>query len=318
MKFMHVSIDSNFVLNKDTFKVPYLSNHSYGEHEFNLGDALYLAKVYEKDEKETCMWLERYDYFYKYIKNFESTREYINGTKFYFDVDFERDRIYVIDTIDDLIKFIVNYSYFGQQLDKPIDDEDKMLEIMRKKFVIDKFIFDLSKEDQNRMNSSNITQAIKRRNLRNLPLIEIKKNQVVIPKKGIGFEFLVDILRTKEYYSNYIGNTSYENISTTVHSIKYSKLSKEGYNGVYYTSNLIKFKPHEEIKESLEFYEKNNLELDKDYNRFKLIYQKPDLSKLPNFIPLCSEEDRLHIIEEFEKYIQWLCTDTLMLWKWIW
>jgi hypothetical protein len=318
MKFIHVSTEPNFILNKDTFKVPYLSNHSYGWHNFNLDNALYLASVYKKDNEDTCMWLERNDYFYKYVKDYKSIRDYANGTKFYFDVEFEKDKIYVIDTIDDLIKFIVNYSYFGQQLDKPIDDEDKMLDIMRKKFVIDNFIFNLSKDDQKRINGSNIPAAIKSRDLRNLPLVEIKKNQVVIPKKGIGFEFLVDVLRTKEYYTNYIGNTSYENISTTIHSIKYSKLVKEGYNGVYYTSNLVKFKTHEEIINSLEYYEKNNLVFDKDYDQFELVYQKPDLSKLPNFIPLCSEEDRLNIIKDFEEYIQWLCTDTLMLWKWIW
>lgn len=315
---MHVSIEPNFILNKDTFKVPYISNHSYGEHNFNLGNALYLARVYEKDGNETSMWLERYDYFYKYIKDFEPNHKYLNGNKFYFDVDFNKDKIYVIDTIDDYINFIVKYSYYSQQLDNYIDDEDKILNIMRKKDVLDKFIFNLDNNNKKRMNSNNVTQAIKNRNLRNLPFIKIKNNSVIIPKKGITFEFLVDVLRTKEYYTNYIGNTSYKDISTTIHSIKYSKLVKEGYNGVYYTSNLVKFKSHEDIKKSLEYYEANNLIFDKDYDKFKLIYEKPDLLKLPNFIPLCSEEDRLHIIKDFEYYIQWLCTDTLILWKWLW
>ena len=318
MKFMHISSELDFDLNKDTFKVPYLSNHSYGWHCFNLNNALYLANVYKKDNKDTCMWLERDDYFYKYVKDFKTNLVYQNGKKFYFDVDFEKDKIYVIDTTNDLIKFIINYSYFVQELDKPIDNEAKMLDIMRKNFVIDKFIFDLDENNKKRINSNNVTQAIKRRNLRNLPFITIKKNKVVIPKKGITFEFLVDVLRTKEYYTTYIGNTSYENIGTCIQSIKYTKLVKEGYSGIYYSSNLVKFKSHEEIKKSLEYYEKNNLVLDKDYDQFNLIYEAPDLSNLPNFIPLCSEKDRLNIIKDFQEYIQWLSTDTLMLWKWIW
>jgi hypothetical protein len=290
MQFMHISTNNNFNLTKDTFVKPQLhKNGAYSQHSFNIDGALYLSKV---NNTESSLWLK---YIETELKNNEYTdinyyNKMLNGKKYYFNVDFNKDKIYLIDSVDKLTKLFINYGNFQQyisDLSYSTKEQNTLINILKNNDVLDNFIFNLDNNYKYILNNKHITSVMKSRNVRNMPFITIKNKQVVIPKKGITFTFLVDLLRTKNYYNKIINKLKEQKISiiTTLVSLDFKKLAFDGYNGLYYSTNLI------------------NKEIE-------LI--------LPKFISYCSKEDLYTIEKQIKSYIHWLGSDTLIIWNWIW
>jgi len=61
-----------------------------------------------------------------------------------------------------------------------------------------------------------------------------------IDKKKTHFEFIIDIIRTKEFNEKIIGDISEIGTKTVLETIDYNKLLNDGYNGLYYSDNLVR------------------------------------------------------------------------------
>ena len=294
-------------------------------HNFNLENALYLSKV-DYDNPDSSMWLR----LCKHLKNHTDYSEqnsmipdkWLSGTKTFLDLDFDKHRIYVVDTPDDLKQLFVKYGKYKQMPKWEIGystNETRYLnelrfEKVKELRVLNQFIDSLDPEylvqlrNPDTKTANKFGKLIASRNTRNMPLVCVKNQQVVIPRKGITCEFLVDLLRSQQKWESIVGDPSDLKISTKLLTIDFKKIAKDGYTGIYYTTNLVKFnslvdedmtgKPHQEYVDCCNFI------------------TQPDIGNLPDFMEFCSEEDKKAIKDDIEYYIQWLGSDTLILWTW--
>jgi hypothetical protein len=81
-------------------------------HDFNLWGGFYLAKADEDDES---MWYKTRKILEKrgYEKE-DGPDPWLTGTRHYFDVEFEKHSIYVVDSVEDLITFFSKYGRYDQ------------------------------------------------------------------------------------------------------------------------------------------------------------------------------------------------------------
>lgn len=111
MKFLHISSDS--LVTKESFKPPSIHKQGCTEmHSFNLFGGLYLSKV---DDDNESMWLKHR------VDIMTSSGEpdlWVVGRKQYFDIDLIKDKIYLVDTHNDLITFFSRYGCFNQYIDR--------------------------------------------------------------------------------------------------------------------------------------------------------------------------------------------------------
>ena len=346
MKFIHVTKDHKKVFSKKKFRKP--SIHKDGglyQHNFNMDGAFYLSKA---DEDDSSMWLKYRELLQKYpappfkrynrktktyelVENKDGNKDddkdddkedpWINGKKVFFDVDFVKHNIYVVDTPDDLRNFFVKYGYFHQRVMYNHDlysynqDMHEIDEIRFKKLkylmILNNFIDNLSNFDKDRMNDIEKIDYVKTiRNIRNMPHVEFKKKNVVVPKKGITFEFLVDLMRTKESFEKIIGDPSTLKISTYLRSINFPQMVKDGYNGLYYSTNLVKFVSQESLDK---IYDGDN----PHYNFGAKFIVRPDIGEMPEVMYFCNKKDMVEAKDAIEEYIRWIGSDTMILWKWI-
>lgn len=333
---MHVSKDHNRVFKRKKFHEPAI--HKSGglyQHDFNMDGALYLSKVDDDDEKSS-MWLrfrkllEKYPQppYKRYNRKTKTTEEisdpdadkpdpWLNGKIHYFDVDFNAHHIYVVDTPEDLKNLFIKYGYFHQRVKyRPGTHEinEIRFKYMRKLLILNEFLDKLGESDKNRMKDTKIDIVKTNRNTRNMPLVQIRKKAIVVPKKGITFEFLVDLVRTKESFEKIIGDPSDLEIWTYLRAINFPLMVKDGYNGLYYSTNIVKFANDEQLAK---IYDEDT-DPKNELRHWQKLLQQPDIGEMPNFLPFCSKEDMDDSKKTIEQYIQWIGSDTLILWKWIW
>jgi hypothetical protein len=330
MRFLHVSKDDT-VLNKDSFCKPKIHRRGgWSTHDFNMDNALYLSQAYEdgnSDWLSFCKWSQKPRPFVsktdskgKFVQLPNTDDEY-NDTDnkwvssknhFFFDVDFDRHKIYVIDSVDQLKDFFIKYSVFHQRpihyypndhYYSKIPNIDNRYKFYKMIQVLIDFITNLSPAHRALLDNVSVVNHVKAiRNRRNMSLIKLKKNVVPIPKKGITFEFLIDVVRTIEYYDNIVGDTSEIYTRTSIRGIDFPKLVKEGYNGIYYSRNI--------IKQNSEPYDSNIPHCDN-------YVAKIDIGEFPDVIGDTTIEDTRQMKYDIENYIRWLGSDTMILWNWI-
>jgi hypothetical protein len=175
---------------------------------------------------------------------------------------------------------------------------------MMNKILID-YLEHLSPADRAMLDNIAIVNSVKNnRNLRNLSLVKVHDDKIIIDKKKPHFEFLIDIVRTIEYNDKIVGDSSDIAYKTVLDMIDYTKLLNDGYNGLYYSDKLIKVnsKMDEEDLTS---------EIDSKY------VDKIDIVDFPDVLGDTSIEDRIEMKANIEESIQWLGSDTLLVWKWI-
>jgi hypothetical protein len=329
MKFLHVSKDTTMDRNK--FIVPPI--HKKGglfQHDFNMDSALYLSKATDTGDS---MWLnyrrilqnnpspprrirdrKTKKISYNIEKDINDSDKWLSGHKHYFDVDFEKHHIYVISNVEQLRDFYVNYGVFKQRIKWTNDNQEKndkiRLKYSIKNKIIDNFIDNLDCKYKIMMNDNNkVSNVTNIRNIRNMPFVKISKNSVVIPKKGISFEFLIDVYRTKAYFDNIIGDPSDLNdkVITNLIAIDFPKMVRNGYNGLYYSTEL--FTQYDTI-----FDIPDNTISKHWYSDF---IKRIDIGEFPECRPFFSSKDRKYVKDSIEEYIQWLGSDTMIVWKWI-
>jgi hypothetical protein len=276
MRFMHVSKTHDTIFTRDKFQKPAI--HCKGglaQHDFNMDGAFFLSKV-DDDNENSSMWLRYREILQKYpaptplrykwkTQTYEEIKSdkddepdlWLSGKKFHFDVDFTSHSILVIDSIDDLKNFFMKYGYFEQKvrynsnthfIKNNYTKDTLRFETMKKLYILNQFIESLDVLNKERMMDPNKVDRVKKsRNIRNMSYVKITKNNVVIPKKGVNFEFLVDVIRTKEYLEKIVGDFSDVEIETTMNAINFPKLINDGYNGIYYSTNIVKFVSQERM-----------------------------------------------------------------------
>lgn len=341
MRFMHVSKDPKKVLKRKKFHVPAI--HRSGgiyQHDFNMDGALYLSKV-DDDNENSCMWLRFRELLQKYpeppykrynrktktyveLKNEDADKPdlWLVGKKFYFDVDFETHRIYMVDNPDDLKNLFLKYGYFHQRVKynrethtwASFQHDELRFKMMKKLRVLNQFMENLTDFDKERMKDTYKIDCVKAsRDVRNMPHVKIAKKTIVVPKKGYTFEFLVDLIRTKESLEKIVGDFSNVEISTYLRAIDFSKMVKDGYNGLYYSTNIVKFASQEQLDNIY----KEETDPDHELRHWQKLLERPDIGAMPYDMPFCTKEDMDDSKKAIEQYIQWIGSDTLILWKWI-
>jgi hypothetical protein len=300
------------------------------QHDFNMDSALYLSKATDSGDS---MWLnyrriiqnnpspprkiqdrKTKNITYNIEKDVDNSDVWLSGHKHFFDVDFNKHRIYVISNVKELLDFYVNYGVFKQRIKWTNNSQDKN-DLMRLKYynkymIIKNFIDNLDLKYKIVMNEhKKVVHITNIRNIRNMPFIKIVKNHIVIPKKGITFEFLIDVYRTMDYYNNIIGDSSdlSDKVITNLISIDFPKMVREGYNGLYYSTEL--FIQYETI------FDIPNDNITSDWN--SNFIQKPKIGEFPDCLYFFSKDDKNSIKNSIEEYIQWLGADTMIVWKWI-
>lgn len=327
MRFLHVSKDGTF--SKRNFIAPPIHKKGgFCQHDFNMDSALYLSKATDNGDS---MWLnyrrilqnnpspprpirKRKQYIYNIEKVVDDSDPWLTGHKNFVDVDFDKHHIYVISNTDQLRDFFVKYGVYKQHVKWSCDYDEKKDNIRLKNYyksnIINTFIDNLDSKYKDIMNDHiKVIRITENRNIRNMPFVKIFNNHVVIPKKGINFEFMIDLYRTKTYYDNLIGDTSDLNdkVITRLIGIDFPKMVRDGYNGLYYSTEL--FTQYDNIFD----IPNENVTYSWDSN----FIQRPNIGEFPNCHPFFSIEDKGYIKESIEGYIQWLGSDTMIVWKWI-
>jgi len=304
MRFLHIAtVPKNkplIPLSKETYLCPIIhKDGAYMMHSWNMDDALYLSQAYPDGDSD---WL--------ISRRWHQTNETFEDAwissphRYYFDVDFERHRIYVMNTPAELREFFVKYCIFSQRpIDGPTErscspeNKRRYRSYKMNKILID-FIMNLSPADRARLDEIPTVNRIKEiRNRRNMPLIKLRKMKVVVPSKGIHLEFLVDVVRTIEFNDAIIGDPSSVYIQTYSGQIDYPRIVADGFNGLYYSRNLVR---------------QNTEPRDDTVKHGDKCVLKIDIGEFPDLFGDASAEDLRTIKEEIEYYAQWLGSDSLI------
>ena len=319
MKFLHIvpyyESDIKYIPTSDTFKEPKISRSGGFMHSFNIDGALYLSALLDNDLEQSNWynfrkWLQMNCHPSVSDKKVQPDQWIESKTKCIFDIDFTKHNIYVIDTPEQLKYFFVNYGIIRQkifyynylissdELKNTSKSLNKRFKLYKDNIVLIEFLASLSPSDRAKLD--NITKLNKFktiRNIRNLPLIRVKKNKVLIPMHKISYNFLVDLIRTIENNDKIVGDPTdiFKWIKTKLIRINYQKMLKDGYNGIYYSTNLIRI----------------------NSDPYDSYIQKIDIGDFPDILGNSSSDDLREIKEGIETYIQWLGSDTMILWKWI-
>jgi hypothetical protein len=327
-RFLHVSTTNTFIT-KDTFKKPKSIKPARQTSSLNAAGALYLSKV-DDASPDSSMWL-------RYRKLNMETEQLVkrsgdddathdpwlgpNTVKTVIDIDFTEQKIYVVDTPDDLKTLFVKYGVFKQtaKLRQGGDAETYRMDNLRVQkmnelHIITEFLDTKICKDRHQQTLSNpvkLAKLIASRNIRNMPLVRIKASQVVIPKKGITTEFLVDLIRTRISYEKLINDPSNLIITTSLKALDFNKMLYDGYNGVYYSTNIVIF--NDKVHDGVELDRKSRLR----FVNWQGYITKPDIGEIPDFMPFLTDKDKTEIKYEIEDYITWLSSDTLILWNWV-
>jgi hypothetical protein len=328
MRFLHISRDSEFVLSKETFISPDFTD-SYDSfikfqrhHKKNM---LCLAKSSDDGSSAWSRYTERLA-----SKKHEEYERY----KHYIDCDIESSNLYIVDNVNDLYNLYTKYGIYKKKEDFVLPEEYVGKEDIYDYFIvtrIEKFkkleksiIF--SDEIFNELNiklniyknfidnaDKNIKNIIKtiNDNPKHIPLYdspEILDGKVVIPSKGINRRTVELVLREisrlqvkiDKYDENLALNIKKFN-SPVFDTLDYVKMKEDGYNGIYYTSNIAK--------------EKDSI----TYTHPMLEFSEEQLKVLSSLYYSSEEgEDNHYTMEKYlSHFVDWLESDTLMIWNWI-
>ena len=314
ISFLHVSGDT-VKLCKEKFRKPPLHKKVTPYNDFLVYGCLFLSKAHADGSSD---WLKYREHYNKCCRFREKDEYWLKGNKYYFDVDFTKHKIYVVDNLLDFINFIKDYGYIRFTQRGPVNFTNLLAYN-----IFNQFYCNLDGMYDWLISSPKIQNLIKRRDQRNLPLLKIFKSNVVIPCNIITNEFLADLIRTLKYYDKIVGNRNDLMKIFWIHldTFDFYKMNKDGYKGIYYTNNFVKVNTSP--------CQKKNSGPEYDCNCIAGIGPKkediPDLIGLPNIMKKLgfgmTTEIGLKIKEQIEELIidlpKSLGSDHLLVWDWI-
>jgi hypothetical protein len=325
-RFLHISPNKH-KFSKKNYRKPRLHHRGGLNNNYNLYEAIYLSKV---SGNGVSNWVNYRRKVFQcknadssYDDDFNENDPWLSSKNwYYFDIDFNKHKIYIVDSPHDFLNLIIDYGYFNfisvYQKFEDCTKNKKNDEIRIKNLIphtlFNKFFNDLDNEYKELIQSNKITQLVEFRNKRNMPLLKIFKGQVVKSRNIITNEFLADLVRTKNYYDDIIGDV--ESLKKIIYiylaTYDFFKLNKDGYKGIYYTQNVIKLN-------------KNKCIINEDCTcRYGIGIDKKDIPRITR-TPKIMERMGLKINDQFQQGIndtiydltRWLGSEQLMVWDWI-
>lgn len=331
MKFLHISIDPEFVLSKETFISPDFKDNYDSFYRFERHHKKHMLCLAKSSEDNSSAWS-------RYVERDNSRRRNISSYKMYkhyIDCDIESSNLYIVDNVNDLYNLYTTYGiykkkedfvlpeeYIGKEdsydyfivkridtfkeLEKSISERDEIFsELTLKLSIYKNFIDNADKNIKNIIKTINDNPKPKHIPLSESPVI--CDGKVVISPKGINRRtvelILREISRIQETLDKFDENLAL-NIkklnSPVFDTLDYSKMKEDGYNGIYYTSNIVK------EKES------------RTYTYPMLDFNETQLKVLSSLYYSDDDEDKHYTMEKYlSHFVNWLESDTLMIWNWI-
>jgi hypothetical protein len=345
MRFIHVSIkQSKLKFNK--LKKPTLHLQGDDRISFILKGCIFLSKELPNGSSDWLNW--RNDLCENKLRNLSELNDkhsidcnhsdengisydddWLSSTrKYYFDIDFEKNKIFIVDNASDFIRLFIDYGHFNLSVDynlyKDLDWKTRSINIKKDELrvknlinhtLINKFYDCLDEHTKNYLSSEKITILIENRNRRNIKLLKFYKNKIIIPEKGLTHNFLLDVIRTKKYYDNLIGDREdlVNKIKICADTFNFYKMNLDGYKGIYYTENVIK-------RENIVCSNNNectgkcikaiNFDISDFLEDIKApsIFKKIGLEMTSNF--------KKGLKDTISSLSEWLGSEQMMLWNW--
>ena len=357
MRFLHVSTKTT-KLNKKKYRKPTFDLRGGFNYSFLLDGSLFLSKAHADGTSDWLRYREHMNKCPKQIQyrldKMERIKSYNEEEKklfstdpddpwlkstnwYYWDVDFSKHKIYIVDNPRDFMNLIIDYGHFTfcieyrgqwQRLNKSqnkysrikyCEKEDEFkLSNLSAHTAINKFYRELDGKYDWLINTPNVQKLVVSRTERNMPLVKVFKHKVVQPKNGITIEFLADLIRSKNYYDKIIGDIDelQKSMHIGLHTFNFYKMNKDGYKGIYFTDNLIKVN---KIPCPKEFDE--NAKCDCCNGIGPKEDDIPEVTRVPKIF----DQFGLKMTQELKKEIkdliiempQWLGSEQLMVWDWI-
>ena len=312
----------DFILSKSLFMSELMPNGSSDWLEWRKNLCENKLKQLSNEEDDNCSVK-----CYNEIENRRDDQEhYLNDDswlssdkKYYFDINFDKHKIFIVDNANDFIRLFIDYGYYKFNI-KYVSNVDQSKDKLALKNLINyntinNFYNNLEEDIKVSLLSEKINQLVESRNKRNMSLLKTYKNKIIIPDKGFTNIFLADLIRTKNYYDNLVGdvNELHNKIRIGISTFNFYKMNSDGYKGIYYTKNVIKRNTTEcFINNKCSRYCQRAINFDigdfPEDIRAPIIFQKMGLS--------ITEDFKKDIKEEISWLTGWLGSEQMMLWDW--
>lgn len=228
MRFLHISTN-NKTLTEETFRCPDDLTNEVSTINYNPGGCIYLSKVNDSQNSE---W-----YDYTVSKNMT---EWVDGKKCYFDIDLQKEKILVINNEEDMLAFIKRYGIIHYNTDCVNNLNEEKKEIDNKLIICQSFIdtCNLNKYTNEQINDA-IQIATKHKYFP-----KISDGKIVISNKGKTLGLIGSVLYMENCLKSKLDQLEKSKFSdeyqSYVSGFDYNKMRKDGFNGIYYTSDLRK------------------------------------------------------------------------------
>lgn len=286
MQFLHINSKSEKKLSRETWIEPTFTELDEDRHGFHTKNLLFLSAV---DWDSFSHW-ERFNYKLE-LEVQKDSPSYVSPwrskDRYFYTVDLKAKNILVIDTAKDVRNLFLKYAIVETGIDKQMmrDVEDTKKAVLQTLKEYLAYLDALPSDKQEWLNDTDAVLAtIAERNVKKSPM-----NRPVAMYRKKTYENIADVLRsmrncytTLSRLDKRLRSCHYRYIKT----LDYGKMRTNGYNGIYYTQNLV-----EKAK---------TLKISKVWALHR---------GYTNGYSCTMEKD-------IEEYIQWLQSDTLIVWNW--
>ena len=287
MQFLHINTKSEKKLSRETWIEPTLADLDEDRHYFHTKNLLFLSKV---DWDGFSNW-ERYN-IKEELEYQKEDPSYVNPwrkstDRYFFTIDLKAKHILVIDTVKDVRNLFMKYGIVEMVVDhRMLQDieEDKKFVLERLEQYL-KYLDELPSDKKEWLKDTDAVLAvIAARNTKKAPM-----NRPVAMYRKMTHDHIADVLRSvRNCYASLsrldkrYRTCRYKYMKT----LDYAKMRADGYNGLYYTQNLVE--------------NANSLKIPKMWSLYKGYTNGG----------LCTIE------KSIKDYVEWLQSDTLIVWNW--
>lgn len=287
MQFLHINSEPEKKLSRETWIDPTFTELDEDRHIFHAKNLLFLSVIntdgvsnWERYSTEIELEIQKDDP--SYINSWRQSAD-----RYIFTIDLKAKNILVIDTAKDVRDLFMKYAVVETIVDHKMlqnIEQDKKFTLGRLEEYL-KYLDDLPIDKKEWLKDTDAVLAgIAERTAKKAPM-----NRPVAMYRKMTYEHIADVLRSvRNCYASLsrldkqCRTCRYKYIKT----LDYAKMRTDGYNGIYYTQNLV---------------------------------ENADELKIPKLLSLYkgyTNGDSCTIEESIKDYIKWLQSDTLIVWTW--
>lgn len=287
MQFLHINSKPEKKLSRETWIEPTFTELDEDRHGFHAKNLLFLSAV---DWDGFSHW-ERFNYKLELEIQKEDNPSYVSPwhstDRYSYTIDLKTKNILVIDTAKDVRNLFLKYAIVETEIDKRLmrDVEDTKKDVLQTLKEYLAYLDALPSDKQEWLSDTDAVLAtIAERNAKRAPM-----NRPVAMYRKKTYENIADVLRsmrncyaTLSRLDKRLHTSRYRYIKT----LDYGKMRADGYNGIYYTQNLV---------------------------------ERAETLKIPKLWALhkgYTNGGRCPMEQDVQEYIQWLQSDTLIVWNW--